>query len=130
MIDNIPDDEVCTSGIIPNLQHSLPLPTLLHYCQNYGVGGALFTKYGMPTDIFTCSKPLLIEPGQDAMATHNAYRLKLNGKKEELNAKFHKRNAFMTCALTSVVNEASLFFKHHHCDKSEANKDRSLDLLK
>mmetsp|Transcript_33223 Transcript_33223/g.54288 ORF Transcript_33223/g.54288 Transcript_33223/m.54288 type:complete len:425 (+) Transcript_33223:3-1277(+) len=128
MIDKIPDEEVCLTGIAPN-QSLHPLPTVLHYCQNYGVGDVLFTKYLMPDDIFTCQKPLLIEPGDDAMSPGHAYRLKLGGKKEELKPKLHKRNVFATCAMTSIVNEASLFFKLHHCNKSEANKERKLNLL-
>jgi len=128
MIDKIPDDEVCLSGITPN-KSLHPLPTLLHYCQNYGVGEVLFTKHLMPADIFTCQKPLLIEPADDAMSPDNAYKLKFGGQKEVLKPKLHKRNVFATCALTSIVNEASLFFKLHHCNKSETNKERKLNLL-
>mmetsp|Transcript_26265 Transcript_26265/g.54865 ORF Transcript_26265/g.54865 Transcript_26265/m.54865 type:complete len:344 (+) Transcript_26265:48-1079(+) len=128
MIDNIPDSEVCSSGITPH-QSLHPLPTVLHYCQNYGVGDVLFSKYLIPSDIFTCQKPLLIEPGDDVMSPDNAYKPKLGGQKLELKPNMHKRNAFVTCAITSIVNEASLFFKLHNCDEAEANKERTLNLL-
>lgn len=128
LIDELNNEEVCVSGITPN-QSRHPLPTLLHYCQNYGAGDVLFTKYLIPDDIFTCQKPLLIEPSVDAMSPDKAYKLKLGGQKEMLNPKLHKRHVFATCAMTSIVNEASLFFKLHHCSNTDANRERTLDLL-
>lgn len=129
LIDAIPDDEVCMAGIIPN-QSRHPLPTLLHYCQNYGVGDVLFSKYLMPSDIFTCKKPLIIEPSPEkAMSKDFAYKVNYMGKKaQDLNPKMQKRNAFAACAMTSIVNEAALFFKLHHCKESEANRERTLNL--
>lgn len=128
LIDKIPDGEVCLSGITRS-QSLHPLPTVMHYCQNYGVGNILFTKYLVPEDIFTCQKPLLIEPGDNAMSPNNSYKLKFGGRKEELEPKMHKRNTFATCVMTRIVNEASLFFKLHHCNNSGANKERTLNLL-
>jgi len=128
LIDDIPDERVCMSGILPN-QAKAPLPTLLHYCQEYGAGDVLFSKYFLPDSIFSCDQPLLIEPGDDAMSPENAYKLRPGRKKVQLNHELHKRNVFTACAMTSVVNEASLFFKLHHCNGSEANKERTLDLL-
>lgn len=128
MIDKIPDEEVCLTGRRPN-QSTHPLPKVLHYCQYYGTWDVLFSKYLMPDDIFTCSKPLLMEPGDNAMSPDNAYRKGVNGQKIELKPKFHKRNVFATCTMTSIVNEASLFFKLHHCNGDHANKERKLNLL-
>ena len=86
----------------------------------------MFSKYSMPTDILTCEKPLLIEPiEEEAMSPKNAHKRERGStKKTDLNPKMHKRNAFSTCAMTSVVNEAALFFKKHHCKPEEANKER------
>jgi hypothetical protein len=53
-------------------------------------------------------------------------RERVGNKKKDLNPKMHKRNAFSTCAMTSVVNEAALFFKKHHCKPEQANKERSI----
>ncbi|KAL7551192.1 hypothetical protein ACHAWF_014388 [Thalassiosira exigua] len=129
LIDSIPDDELCSTGIAPNQSHH-PLPTVLHYCQSYGVGDVLFTKYLVPNDIFSCPKPLLIEPGDDALSNDNAYKRNYKtDKKETLQPKMHRRNVFLACAMISTVNEASLFFKRHHCKESEANKERTLNLL-
>jgi hypothetical protein len=96
----------------------------------YGVGDVLFSKYSIPTDILTCEKPLLVEPiEEEAMSSKNAHkRERVGNKKKDLNPKEHKRNAFSTCAMTSVVNEAALFFKKHHCKPEEANEERLIML--
>ena len=128
LIDLIPDKEVCSIGKIPDPRR-YPLPTVIHYCQNYGVGNILFSKYLMPDDIFTCSKPLLMEPGDNAMSPDNAYKIAVTGgKKIELEPKPHKHNVFVACAMTSIVNQASLFFKQHSC-AGQANKEKTLNLL-
>ena len=106
-----------------------PLLTVIHYCQNYGAGNILFSKYLMPDDIFTCSKPLLMEPGHNAMSPDNAYKIAVTGGKQiELEPKPHKHNVFVACAMTRIVNEASLFFKQHSC-AGQANKEKTLNLL-
>lgn len=132
LIDAIPAEELCTTGITADYK-THPLPTVLHYCQHYGVSGVLFTKYMIPQDIFTCQKPLLVEPADDAMSPENAFMLNGAGERISLNPKHHKRNLFATCAMTSAVNEAALFFKLHHCDnssaQSETNKERSIYLV-
>ena len=127
-VDQIADTQACTAGIYPNKLDTLSLPTTLHYCQSYGVGDVLFSKYSIPTDILTCDKPLLVEPVEkEVMSEQNAYRRERYGnKKIDLNPKQHKRNAFATCAMTSVVNEAALFFKKHHC--KSANKERTITI--
>jgi hypothetical protein len=97
----------------------------------YGVGDVLFSKYLMPHDIFTCERALLIEPvEEEAMLPVNAFVLDRGNKKmrTNLNPKMQKRNVFATCAMTSVVNEAALFFKKHHC-KTNATKEREINLL-
>lgn len=128
MIDAIPNDEVCMTGILPN-QSRHTLPPILHYCQSYGVGNVTFYKYLLDEDIFTCSKPLLVEPGDDAMSPNNAHKKKIGGEIEILDPKLHKRNAFAACAMTSIVNEASLFYKLHHCNNEPSNKENTLYLL-
>jgi hypothetical protein len=95
------------------------------------VGDVLFSKYRMPHDIFSCEKPLLIEPiEKEAMSPENAYKRDGQNilKKNELNPKMHKRHAFSACAMTSAVNEAALFFKKHHCKPEVANKTRLIGI--
>lgn len=106
---------------------------LYSYCLSlgYGIGDVLFSKYLMPNDILTCEKPLLVEPNEkEVMLEKNANRRERYGpKKVDLNKKQQKRNAFATCAMTSVTNEAALFFKKHHCRNEDVtNTNRTLIL--
>ena len=104
------------------------LPTFLHFCQSYGIQDVFFSKYLMPQDIFSCSKPLMLEPTGNVMAKESAHKLNTGRRREELDSKSQKRHAFMTCAMTSAINEASSFFKKHHCG-GDANMEQGLDLL-
>lgn len=125
----LPGEVAINSTILPwrffSLQN-LMLSILLG--QSYGVGDVVFSKYSIPTDILTCEKPLLVEPLEDeAMSKKNAFRReRMGNQKKDLNPKMHKRNVFSTCAMTSIVNEAALFFKKHHCKPEETNKERSI----
>jgi len=127
-IDAIPDDDVCTTAVAPAYK-KYPLPTVLHYCQTYGVSNVLFSKYKIPENIFTCEKPLLVEPADDAMSGENSFFINEIRKRVDLKPKYHKRHTFATCAMTSAVNEAALFYKMHHC-KAPANKERTITLVK
>jgi hypothetical protein len=120
-IDALPDEEVCRIGASP-IPYKYPLPTLLHYCQHYGVATVLFSKNRIPENFFSCQSHLLEEPPTDALSPNNAYRMDLNGKKLDLDKKQHKRHVFATCAITSAMNDAAHFFKMHHCNKLEANE--------
>ena len=120
-IDALPNEEVCRMGASPN-PSAHPLPTLLHYCQHYGVANVLFSKkVTVPKNILSCQSSLLKEPPSDAMSSQNAYLIGVDGKRRDLDSKEHKRHVFSSCAITSAMNEALQFFKLHHCDKSEAS---------
>jgi len=127
LIDKIPDEDVCDSWIKQKGKGHV-LPTFLHFCQSYGIQDVFFSKYMIPQDIFSCSKPLMLEPTANVMAKESAYKLNTGRRRENLEAKFQKRHAFVTCAMTSAINEASLFFKKHHCG-GDANIKQGLDLL-
>ena len=128
-IDALPNEEVCRMGTSPNPSR-YPLPTLLHYCQHYGVANVIFAKRSIPQNIFSCQSPLFEEPPIDAMSSQNAYVMDIGGKRQDLNNKHHKRHVFASCAIISAMNEAALFFKLHHCDKSETNTEKKLSLVK
>jgi hypothetical protein len=128
-IDALPNEEVCRMGASPN-PSAYPLPTLLHYCQYYGVANVVFAKRSIPTNFFTCQSPLLEEPPLDAMSSQYAYIFGRDGKRQDLDSKDHKRHVFSSCAMTSAMNEAALFFKLHHCDNSEANTEKKISLVR
>ena len=128
-IDALPNEEVCRMGASPN-PSAYPLPTLLHYCQYYGVANVVFAKRSIPTNLFTCQSPLLEEPPIDAMSSQYAYMFGRDGKRQDLDSKDHKRHVFSSCAIISAMNDAALFFKLHHCDKSEANTEKKISLVR
>lgn len=127
-IDALPDEKICEIGSSLD-SNRYPLPTLLHYCQHYGVANVLFTKHGIPPNFFSCESPLLMEPPADVMTSQNAYLTDRRGKRQDLDSKSHKRHAFATCAITKAMNDAALFFKSRHCQKSDANLKKSLSLV-
>lgn len=127
-IDALPSEEACQIGSSLDTSR-YPLPTLLHYCQHYGVANVLFTKHGIPPNFFSCESPLLKEPAAEAMASENAYLTDRKGKRQDLDSKSHKRHVFATCAITTAMNDAALFFKSRHCKKSDANLEKSISLV-
>ena len=126
-IDALPIEDVCRIGSSPDPSANA-LPTLLHYCQQYGVTNVLFSKRLIPHNVFTCESPLFVEPPTDVMSPENAYVID-RGTRRDLDEKYHKRHAFSTCTITSAMNEAALFFKRHHCDQSTANMQKTFSLL-
>jgi len=128
-IDALPSEEACRIGASPNPSR-YTLPTLLHYCQQYGIANVLFAKRSIPHNIFSCQSPLLDEPPTDPMSSQNAYFIDSRGKRQDLDIKHQKRHVFASCAITSAMNEAALFFKLHHCDESKAKTEKKISLVK
>ncbi|KAL7431266.1 hypothetical protein ACHAXM_003999 [Skeletonema potamos] len=128
-IDALPNEDVCGIGASPD-PIRYPLPTLLHYCQTYGIAKVLFEKRSIPQNVFSCQSPLLKEPPTDPMSSQNSYIMDMRGNRQDLDIKHQKRHVFASCAITSAMNEAALFFKLHHCGKSEANTEKKISLIK
>lgn len=128
LIENMDQDKLCN----PSIMEETTLPSVLHYCQRYMVGKYMFGKRRMPTDIFSCDSPLLKVPPWDIALTYDYFIPPPLGNKIPQehkplqNAKV-KRDSFMICALTNILNEASLFFQKTNCD-SDKNRDVVMDL--
>ena len=43
----------------------LPMPTVVHYCQNFRAGELGFQKRRVPHNIFSCESPLLVDTPRD-----------------------------------------------------------------
>ncbi len=54
--------DVCVPPVDGIFYADQPLPTLVHYCQIYAVGGIGFSKRQVPTNIFSCKAPLFMDP--------------------------------------------------------------------
>lgn len=110
-IREVPDTDICnvTSS---NSDHSVNavLPSVIHYCQRYGVDKYFWGKRKMNHDIFTCEHSLLIEPPWD-LGTD-----KYSSVSPKVKSADSKLTAFMVCALTKATNDAMMYFKEGHCD--------------
>jgi hypothetical protein len=101
-----------------------PLPHVVHFCQRYSLGQDwFFGKKKIPHDVYDCPSPLFEEP-PDNLATLYNYKFPPNGERTDLTVTQAKREAFMICHLTNVLNEASEYYKRSAC-VSNANMKRS-----
>lgn len=128
LIESIDDDNLCD----PSIMEETALPSVLHYCQRYMVGQYMFGKRRMPTNIFSCESPLLKLPPRDIAQQYDYFIPPPSGRKipqehTSLSAARVKRDSFMICALTNILNDASLFFQKTNCD-SDKNSDVVMDL--
>jgi len=88
------------------------LPSLLHYHQYYGIGEYGFYKHKFETKYFQCNSPLLVEPPIDIGKTRVVQKARGAVKVSEINA---RRNSFMLCTISRVVNDAILDVKVRSC---------------
>lgn len=129
LLQNIPDDKICS----PTIMEDEVLPSVLHYCQRYMVGEYMFGKRRMPTDIFSCESPLLKLPPPNIALQYDYFippppsATKIPDVHKPLGRDRVKRDSFMICALTNILNEASLFFQRTNCDSDKSN-DTLIDL--
>lgn len=126
LIDQISADAICTNARQPD-PSSNPLPHVVHFCQRYCVGSDwFFSKRKIPHDIFDCDNSLFEEPPDD-LATKYDYKWPPNAKeKKVLDPKAVKREAFMVCHLTTLINEASTYFKESSCAFPKIEKSRKI----
>ena len=67
LIDQLED--ACVPPVDGIYQPGVPLPVVVHYCQNFRAGLLGFAKRQVHRDIFTCEHPLFIEPPLDLSST-------------------------------------------------------------
>ena len=131
-LDKIPAENICEyASALDHKKHALP--NVLHHCQRYMLGKHFFGKRRLAKDFFTCESPMLVEiPGD--IALRYDYQSpppphKPSGEKKPVKDYVVKREAFMLCAITAAMNEASDFFKRHACEGVERTSyEKSLDL--
>jgi hypothetical protein len=123
LVQAIDDEQICS----PTVMVDNILPSVIHYCQRYILGKHFFGKRRMPKDIFSCESPLLSLPAQDVANKYDYYVPPAGtyGEKKELNGNSSKQTAFMVCALTRLVNEASSFYQSKNC---ETPKDAHVEI--
>jgi len=124
LVDKIPNDDICEFG--KNPRHEVyALPSVVHLCQRYSVGDAwFFGKRKVPADIYECETPLFTEPPRDVVNQYD-YKWPPNAKeKTALEPAILKREAFMVCYLTRLVNDAATYYKKQSC-RSKINLEKT-----
>ena len=101
-----------------------PLPTVVHYCQNFRAGDLSFAKRQVHRkNIFTCDHPLFKEPPVDLDKVD--YRIKA-GEKQELKSRQVKRNAYTLCVIHHAINAAMINYKKVMCsDNAQTNYNKT-----
>ena len=108
-------------------QNQAPIPHVLHYCQDYGVGYWFFSKYHFPPNFLSCEHPLFRIPPANAAelalaANQTSYVDPSGGKAVAFTRPVETtRNAFAACALLRAINAAASHFKARHCPSENAN---------
>jgi hypothetical protein len=110
-------------------QSDAPIPYVLHYCQDYGVGHWFFSKYHFPPSFLSCEHPLFRIPpanvAESALAASNhssSFVVPGDGKNVTFTRPVETiRNAFAACAILRAINAASSHFKGRHCPSENAN---------
>lgn len=126
LIDEIPGDEVCENAVF----EKYPSPFVIHFCQRYMAAEWFFGKRKLPKDFFTCEHPLLQIPPKNLATEFNYKILPAKKEKEIITPRIMKHESFMICAMTSIVNEASEFFKMKHCSDNKGTRfDKSMNLF-
>ena len=109
--------EHVTETICNVSQFNNVVPHVIHYCQQYSIGEFRFSKYNVPTHVFSCDFPMLETPLMDVASYVNySYSIDASVKVwlEEERWEMY-RNAFMICSLIPSINGAATYFKNHNC---------------
>jgi len=106
------------------------IPNFLHFCQTYHVGDWYWNKWHIPKDYLTCESPILATPPHNLGKDYADYQLELGNRniRNHINSYHQAQNAFMLCAMTSVLQEAALYYKKQSCNTSNVNLEQSLNI--
>lgn len=105
-----------------------PLPTFIHYCQAYRIDGVGYGKRRIPHEIFDCPSPMLLEP--DSKMVRSVSFMKDNQEIQSLKPHQVKRNAFVICVASRVINNAIIYYKQKMCANQEnVNYEKTLNIF-
>ena len=127
LVDALPHEGVCEFAKKPD-HAAHAVPSVIHLCQRYYVGDWFFAKRRMEKNFFECDHALMEEPPADVVLESNYIRPP-GSDKQQVDVKRRQREGFTVCGIIGALNEASLFYKKHHCGDS-ANYEYTLNLAK
>jgi hypothetical protein len=68
-----------------------------------------------------------MEEPPDNLVEETDFAIPFGGNRKELSPVMAKREGFTVCAIIAALNEASLFYKEHHCDNGNMEKTLNLN---
>ena len=115
LVDKLP--HACSLPVDGIYLPGTPLPTVVHYCQNFRAGNLGFAKRQVhkgPDGIFSCAHPLFAEPSVNLDQAD--FRIKA-GEKQDMSKKSIqiKRNAYTLCVIHRSINAAMIDYKQRMC---------------
>lgn len=128
LVDKIPVSEICDfASNMENNQYAVP--SVVHLCQRYAVGDEwFFGKHRVPQDVYSCERPLFEQPPSNVALLYDFKKSPNQKERKLLTEKQVKREAFMVCFLTSLLNNAASFYKQGACPPGTANLEKTLKM--
>jgi hypothetical protein len=126
-LNHVPPDEICSfateayrldaktvcssTAIDGNNWKCLALqliPNFLHFCQVYHVGDWFWSKYHAPGEYLSCEYPLMATPPMNLGSNYTDCQQGLGNreKRKEISPFRKAQNAFMICAMSTVLQES------------------------
>ena len=111
-----------------------PSANFMHYCQEFSFNGFTMYKLRLRHKINKCDHPLLEEPPQDYAANadltaiHPILKDRPQSKQRLWAERANKREAFATCQLISLINEAMEHHRKHVCKGGMGNVEKTFRL--
>mmetsp|Transcript_3116 Transcript_3116/g.4807 ORF Transcript_3116/g.4807 Transcript_3116/m.4807 type:complete len:502 (-) Transcript_3116:106-1611(-) len=121
-------DNVCAPPENGIFFPSHPMPTFVHYCQFFRAAEWGFHKRRVYGDIFSCHRPMLLEPPKDSWIAKVDYKNR-DGEIVKMSRTQVRRSAFVLCVLHSALNAALTDYKEKMCtNTTHANYDKSTNV--
>lgn len=118
MIDEIPDNKVCGFGKNPDqsVDHT---PNVLYLSNQYSIGTEWFySEHIISPQVYDCNRALFQEPPNSIPLFYD-YRWPPSEQNKTVVPKSQiKRESFILCSATALLNEAATMFKSTACKKT------------
>ncbi|CAE7489782.1 unnamed protein product, partial [Symbiodinium microadriaticum] len=126
-VDALGDDTCVAPNAEGIFYPDRPMPTFVHYCQFFRAAEWGFHKRRVYGDIFSCHRPMLLDPhlphGDRAPADRRITMVDFkdrDGEIVKMSRKQVRRSAFVLCVIHTAMNAALLDYKSRMCTNSSS----------
>ena len=121
-VEDLPKDRMCDPSILQELSDK-PSANFFHYCQPYSFNGYEIYKRAVGHTLLDCGHPLLEEPDgslsapsrYDYASIHPVLTRRKPEKQLEWADRVNQREAFATCQLIRLFNDAMEHYRRSVC---------------